>query len=401
MKENILLPAIVILMIFLTANPGYSCTTFCIHTGDELVFGRNYDWSVGDGIVFVNKRDVVKTAFTKKGTPAVWVSKYGSVTFNQYGREFPTGGMNEAGLVIELMWLDETKYPVQDTRNTVGGILQWIQYQLDNCETIQEVIDTDKFLRIPEGAVPVHYLISDKYGNTASIEFLNGKLVQHSGETMNFKTLTNDTYEKSVEYLKTLKEFGGTADFSDDGSSYNRFARACSMVNDYSKEANGNAVDYGFEILNRVSQGSSTKWSIVYDIKNMKVFFKTYDESKIKNIKFALLDFNCSSPVEMIDINSNLEGNINSNMIEYSSQANRDLIEGSYNKVDFLRNIPADYRNEASAYPEKLNCRTKSENQLNSSENNSEYIKTPYLIFTGIILSSILLIVSLKKRKKK
>jgi len=256
-------------------------------------------------------------------------------------------------------------------------------------------------LRIPEGAVPVHYLISDKYGNTASIEFLNGKLVQHSGETMNFKTLTNDTYEKSVEYLKTLKEFGGTADFSDDGSSYNRFARACSMVNDYSKEANGNAVDYGFEILNRVSQGSSTKWSIVYDIKNMKVYFKTYDESKIKNIKFALLDFNCSSPVEMIDINSNLEGNINSNMIEYSSQANRDLIEGSYNKVDFLRNIPADYRNEASSYPEKLNCRTKSENQLNSSENNSDYIKAPFLIFTGIILSSILLIVSLKKRKKK
>jgi len=401
MKEKILLSVIIIQMILLTGSPGYCCTTFCIHTGDELVFGRNYDWSVGDGIVFVNKRDVVKTAFTKKGSPAVWVSKYGSVTFNQYGREFPTGGMNEAGLVIELMWLDETKYPEQDSRSTVGGILQWIQYQLDNCETIQEVIDTDKFLRIPEGAVPVHYLISDKYGNTASIEFLNGKLVQHSGETMKFKTLTNDSYERSVEYLKTLKVFGGTADLSDDRSSLDRFARTCSMVNDYSKETNGNAVDYGFEILNSVSQGSSTKWSIVYDIKNMKVYFKTNDENKIKNIDFALLDFNCSSPVVMIDINSNLEGNINSNMIEYSSQANRDLIESSYNKVDFLRNIPADYRNEASSYPEKLNCRTKSENQLNSSENNSDYIKAPFLIFTGIIISSIVLIVSLKKRKKK
>ena len=400
MKEKIFLSVIIIQMIFLTGYPVYSCTTFCIHAGDELVFGRNYDWSVGDGIVFVNKRDVVKTAFTKKGSPACWVSKYGSVTFNQYGREFPTGGMNEAGLVIELMWLDETKYPEQDTRNTVGGILQWIQYQLDNCETIQEVIDTDKFLRIPEGAVPVHYLISDKYGNTASIEFLNGKLVQHSGETMNFKTLTNDTYEKSVEYLKTLKEFGGTADFSDDGSSRNRFARACSMVNDYSKEANGNAVDYGFEILNMVSQGSSTKWSIVYDIKNMKVYFKTYDESKIKNIKFASLDFNCSSPVVMIDINTKLEGNINSNMIEYSSQANRDLIEGSYNKVDFLRDIPADYREEAAAYPEKLNCRSKSENQLNTSESNSDYIKTPYVILIGLVLSSIVLIVNFKRRKK-
>ena len=38
-----------------------------------------------------------------KGTPASWVSKYGSVTFNQYGRELPTGGMNEAGLVVETI----------------------------------------------------------------------------------------------------------------------------------------------------------------------------------------------------------------------------------------------------------------------------------------------------------
>ncbi len=398
MKEKIFIPLIIILMIIITADPVISCTTFCIHTGDELVFGRNYDWTAGDGIVFVNKRDVVKTAFTKKGSPAEWVSKYGSVTFNQYGREFPTGGMNEAGLVIELMWLDETKYPEQDTRATVGGILQWIQYQLDNCETIQEVIDTDKLLRIPESAVPVHYLISDKYGNTASIEFLDGRLVQHSGETMKFRALTNDTYEKSLKYLNTLKEFGGTEDFTDDRSSLDRFARACSMVNNYSKEANGNAVDYGFKILNRVSQGSSTKWSIVYDIKNMTVYFKTYDESGIKNIEFARLDFNCSSPVKMIDINSSMEGNVNPFMSEYSSRANRDLIETSYNKVDFLRNIPEDYRNEASAYPEKLTCRSKSENLPDTGESN-DILKIPYVIFIGIILSSIVLIVSLKKRK--
>jgi penicillin V acylase-like amidase (Ntn superfamily) len=31
------------------------------------------------------------------------------VTFNQYGRNFPSGGMNEAGLVIELMWLEGSR----------------------------------------------------------------------------------------------------------------------------------------------------------------------------------------------------------------------------------------------------------------------------------------------------
>ncbi len=43
-----------------------------------------------------------------------WTAVYGSISFNQYGKEFPTGGMNEKGLVVELMWLDETKFPAQD-----------------------------------------------------------------------------------------------------------------------------------------------------------------------------------------------------------------------------------------------------------------------------------------------
>jgi choloylglycine hydrolase len=36
---------------------------------------------------------------TGDGKTISWISKYGSITFNQYGREFPTGGMNEKGLV--------------------------------------------------------------------------------------------------------------------------------------------------------------------------------------------------------------------------------------------------------------------------------------------------------------
>jgi len=221
---------------FLYTNTVSACTTFTIYTNDELVFGKNYDWVIGNGIVFVNKNNVVKKAFTEKNIPVEWVSKYGSVTFNQYGREFPSGGINETGLVIELMWLDETKYPEKDDRPSTGGILQWIQYQLDNCETIQEVIDTDKLIRIPSGAVPVHYLVSDKYGNTASIEFLNGKLVQHSEENMNFKALTNDSYEKSVNYLKTMKEFGGDSDAIDDNGSLQRFVKSCSMIGNYKKQ---------------------------------------------------------------------------------------------------------------------------------------------------------------------
>ena len=69
--------------------------------------------------------------------PASWVSRYGSVTFNQYGREFPNGGMNEAGLVVELMWLDDTTYPATDGRPALD-CLEWIQYQLDTAATLSD-----------------------------------------------------------------------------------------------------------------------------------------------------------------------------------------------------------------------------------------------------------------------
>ena len=59
------------------------------------------------------------------------------------------GGMNEAGLVVETMMLEETEYPSPDSRPGIE-ILQWIQYQLDNFSTIEEVIASHSQIRIRE-----------------------------------------------------------------------------------------------------------------------------------------------------------------------------------------------------------------------------------------------------------
>lgn len=72
-----------------------------------MVFGKNYDWHLEFGYLMINKRNVTKTAMqtgTAIDSPAAWTSRYGSVTFNQYGRESPMGGMNEAGLAQDL-WI--------------------------------------------------------------------------------------------------------------------------------------------------------------------------------------------------------------------------------------------------------------------------------------------------------
>ena len=104
-----------------------ACSTFLLSKDGQLVFGRNYDWVTGNGMLVTNAKGLKKTALLQGNEkPVSWVSKWGSITFNQYGKEFPHGGMNEAGLVVELMWLDGTAYPAEDSRPALNE-LQWIQ----------------------------------------------------------------------------------------------------------------------------------------------------------------------------------------------------------------------------------------------------------------------------------
>ena len=90
-----------------------ACTTFSLGNSAEKAFGKSYDWNLSHGFVVGNKRNMSKTAFAllPGDKPTSWTSKFGSVTFNQYGREFPNGGINEAGLTVEVMILGDTKYP--------------------------------------------------------------------------------------------------------------------------------------------------------------------------------------------------------------------------------------------------------------------------------------------------
>jgi len=360
--RRLVIPAAALLFICLSVNSTLACTTFCLKDRSEVLFGKNYDWMVGDGLVFVNKRNVSKESVDDNApNPARWVSKYGSVTFNQYGRENPSGGINEAGLAIELMWLDETQYPA-DNKPTID-VLEWIQYQLDTSATVAEVIKNSDQVRI-DSAVKLHYLVNDKAGNTATIEFLNGKLVPHSGVTLPIATLTNDTYAKSVAYEKA-----NAVERSRSGDSLDRFVRAARRTQDFGKQprSESEAIDYAFGILANVAQPGYTQWSIVYDQKRGKIHFRTLQSPEIKTIDTRAFDYACGSTVKIFDMNAKQKGDVTASFIGYTRKANRDLIERSFNGTDFLKAVPAKMKDELATYPEQFQCRARQETNASTS----------------------------------
>lgn len=328
----------------------FACTTFCLKNKSEVLFGKNYDWMIGDGLIFVNKRGVAKEGAEDKNPPK-WVSKYGSVTFNQYGRENPSGGMNEAGLVIELMWLDDTQYPQAGNKPAVD-VLEWIQYQLDTAATTAEVIKNSEDLVITS-EVKLHYLVNDKNGNTATVEFLDGKLAAHTGDKLPVPTLTNDTYDKSLDYAKKTD-----AAKAQGVGSLERFARAAEKTREFDKRpvSEKEAVDYAFGILSNVAQPGATQWSIVYDQKRGRIYFRTRQSPQIKSIDTKAFDYACGSTVKVFDVNSKDNGDVTAFFKDYTREANRDLIERSFNGTEFLKGVPAFVRNLLASYPESFGC---------------------------------------------
>lgn len=339
---------LIALVLMLPALQPEACTTFCYADGGTLVFGRNYDWNVADGLVLVNKRGVAKRAMVE-GAAARWTSRFGSITFNQYGREFPTGGMNERGLVVELMWLDETQYPKDDGRGALPT-LQWIQYQLDNAATVDDVLKSDRVVRIASGgSARIHFLVADANGGVAAIEFLDGKRVAHRGKELPFPVLTNDTYERSVQHAR-----GSARSGSPRQGSLERFVRAAR----YEKKAATPqaAVRSAFAVLDDVAQGAHTKWSIVYDLKDRRAFFRTLAARDVRWIDLDALDFNCGTPVAMLDVNAAFSGDVAPRFTPYRAAANRSLVHAAFNQTPFLNDVPMEARDALARYPESTAC---------------------------------------------
>ena len=330
-----------------------ACTSFCLHDDASLVLGKNYDWHLDNGLIIVNKSGVSKKALLldQSDKAAEWVSKYGSVTFNQYGRELPNGGINEAGLVLEVMMLPSTRHPEPDSRPAVAA---WVQYQLDNHATIREVIDSDKTVRIAAAVpMPLHFLGCDRKGNVATFEFLDGKFVYRVDETLPVTALTNDTYKDSVAYLKKYTGFGGEKKLPHGSwGSLDRFVCAADRIKKYRSDSDGPAIKYAFDTLEAVKQGNATKWQIVYDLKKMEIHYRTHRYGKTKTIRVRDCDFDCKTPVQVISINTSQEGLLNPYLHHYETDLNRWLVYYSIKHTPLLSFIPENLLEILVQYPD-------------------------------------------------
>jgi len=343
------------LAVVLSGAPVDACTSMLIkHTTGPLM-AKNYDWDVADGFLVINPRGLAKTALVPDGAkPVRWTSRYGSLTFNQYGREFPMGGMNETGLTMEVLWLAETVYPKSDDRQAIGT-LQWVQYCLDSFRTVSDVVTSASELAI-SGPATLHFLACEPTGNCAVIEFLDGKLVARSERTLPLPALTNSTYNDSLEYLNRTLGYGGAPVTPDGPGSLARYARAANGAHTIRANTSEQPpIDETFAILADVSQPNSTQWSIIYELQEGRVHFKTSGNHKTRTVDLSEIDLDCTADAGNLDLMAEGSGDVTTKLVAYDSAANLKTIRAGF-AAEAVAAPSDEIIQTMAAYPEKLLC---------------------------------------------
>lgn len=319
--QRILCSAFLLIFFIFAAIPSALACTRAVYFGKDgqTVTGRTMDWLEDmQSNLWIFPRGMARGGDMGKKS-LKWTSKYGSVITSGYECG-SSDGMNEKGLVANLLYLAESEYPPDDQRPTlVTGAV--VQYLLDNFATVEEavaVMRQEKFrvvtVTAPNGSKgTVHFSISDASGDSAIIEYIKGKLIIHHGKQ--YQVMTNSPgYDDQIALYEYWKQIGGTVMLPGTNRAADRFARASFYINATIQSADQReAVAAVFSVMRNVSvpRGistpaqpniSSTIWRTVADQKNKIYFFESTLSPSLVWVRLNQIDFAPGSGVRKLTL---------------------------------------------------------------------------------------------------
>jgi choloylglycine hydrolase len=305
----------------------YACTRVVYHgLNGTVITARSMDWK-GDipANLWILPRGMQRHGAA--GSNSInWTSKYGSVITSSWDIA-SSDGMNEKGLVGNLLWLVESEYPKFEKGKGKPGlaISMWLQYVLDNFSTVTEAV---QFLKkedftIASSHIPgtdifatVHLSISDASGDNAIFEYIGGKLVIHHDRK--YVAMTNSpVFDEQLAINTYWKNIPGTVMLPGTNRAADRFVRASYYIDAIPKTADARtAVSSVFSVIRNCSVPlgissatepniSSTRWRTVSDQKNMVYYFDNVLNPNVVWVNFSNIDFSEKGKVKKLNLDKN------------------------------------------------------------------------------------------------
>lgn len=311
-----------LLMQILATAESNACTRVVYQgPGGLIITARSMDWaSEIPANLWVFPRGMQREG--RVGPNSVnWISRYGSIVASSFDMS-TADGMNEKGLVANLLWLAEAGYPPYDGSQKGLTVAAWAQYVLDNFATVAKAVEAlskEEFV-VVSGPMPglgreatVHMSLSDAEGNNAILEYIHGKLVVHHDRT--YLVMTNSpVYEQQLAINKYWQGIGGSVMLPGTSRAADRFVRASYYIQALPQiedpvEATAAvlsvirncSVPYGIPTKGQPNI-STTRWRSVADQKHLIYYFETLLSPNTIRADLNLFDLSEGAPVRKLDL---------------------------------------------------------------------------------------------------
>lgn len=273
--------------------PALAACTRCLYTGpsETVLVARSMDWDEDPGTEIYVFPKGMKRSGNAGNDSLKWTSEYGSVVCSFYGVA-TVDGMNEKGLVCNVLYLAESDYGPSVAGRPNLSIAGWCQYVLDRFATVGEAVEALKkepFTIVapvlPNGVKGQgHMAISDPSGDSAIFEYVDGKLVVHHDSK--YAVMTNSPiYSKQLALNEYWETIGGSAMLPGTSRAADRFVRASYFLGTLPRTDDERKSIAGIMSLIRsvsVPLGvatpgapniASTVWRTAYDQKRQVMYF--------------------------------------------------------------------------------------------------------------------------------
>ncbi|MFQ3666669.1 MAG: linear amide C-N hydrolase, partial [Sphingomonadaceae bacterium] len=251
-----------------------------------------------------------------------WTSKYGSLVATGYDIA-AADGMNEAGLMMNGLWMSDSTYPQADGKTATMAISVFGQFLLDQFATVAEAVAWLRAnpLLVLTGEVPgqpgrlatMHFSISDATGDNAVFEWVEGELQIHHDRA--YRVMTNEPpFGEQLAIASYWREVGGLQFLPGTNRASDRFARTSFYLDAVTRSDDPRmaaaatmsvirnaSVPLGISTPDRPNI-SSTRWRVAADHKDRLYYFESTVSPNIFWVDLKKLDFAPRAGVRKLDL---------------------------------------------------------------------------------------------------
>ncbi|MBQ3692225.1 MAG: linear amide C-N hydrolase [Clostridia bacterium] len=265
-----------------------ACSAFTFRDKNgKRYLGRNYDYTVNPVMLIVTSpEDAYKSistvnmnclGFNVQKAPKSLDLKLFAAPY------FPTDGVNEKGISISVLQVNFSRKQKEEGKTTIG-VYAVNRLVLDYADSIDKAVELiDGYNLYFDSSLQAHFFIADSEGNSALIEFVNGKTHVIKNErkyqvASNFNN-TEETFDTDgYVYPEEYREWLTNSSTSAYDSEYSGYVRYDFMLDSLYNSSGILSVDDAFDLLENVASPSKLQYSVVYSMSDLQATVITDNE---------------------------------------------------------------------------------------------------------------------------